>query len=266
MRETSKFQTPLFLKALGIAALLLLLAFWLIWDLVLFQQQLIQGTDFIDAGTGFIPNKKLHQQKVRLQQRQKGQSSPSPKSQFSSKAISSIQVTEVLNDIEVSELLPYVDVGDMKVEENLGSDLDFSAFDLSDLVDRLRLANAKKGKITFSLIWDNFNDLDLHCEGPEEEYIYFGNKKGKYGELDVDMNAGGPDTDEPVENLYYDKPIKGEYKVYVHHYANHGDPDPTKYLAWIRIAGRPEKKFKGSLRHGQARKLIYTFRIIRDME
>jgi hypothetical protein len=83
---------------------LLSLGFWLIWDLVIYQRQLIEDTDFIDPGSGFIPDKTLHQQKVRLRERQKGKASPSPNSSFRSKAISSIEAPEVLNDIQVAEL------------------------------------------------------------------------------------------------------------------------------------------------------------------
>lgn len=248
------------------SALFLATFLWLIWDLILHQRQLIEDTDFIDSGSGFIPDKNLHQQKVRLRQRQRGRSSPSPNSSFRSTAISSIEAPAISNGIKVAELAPQVGIGGVEGQDNLGDDIDFSVLNIAEFMDRLRLASAKQGKITFSLMWDNFNDLDLHCEGPEDEHIYFSNKKGEYGELDVDMNAGGADTDEPVENLYYESPIKGEYKVYVHHYHNHGDPDPTGYLVWIRIDGRPEKKFKGYLRHGQERKLIYTFRIIRDIQ
>jgi hypothetical protein len=40
------------------------------------------------------------------------------------------------------------------------------------------------------------------------------------------------------------------YKVYVHHYANHGAPDPTPYTLRITIGGRT-REFQGSLRHGE---------------
>ena len=43
--------------------------------------------------------------------------------------------------------------------------------------------------MTVSLMWDNYNDLDLHCTGPNREEIFYDNRKGKIGELDVDMNV-----------------------------------------------------------------------------
>ena len=84
---------------------------------------------------------------------------------------------------------------------------------VTEIDRRLEKAGAKQGHVTFSLIWYNRNDLDLHCRysGPDgKEHIWFSRKKGRHGELDVDMNAN-PTTREPVENLYYAKPPKGIY-------------------------------------------------------
>lgn len=65
-----------------------------------------------------------------------------------------------------------------------------------------------------SLSWFNFDDLDLHCVGPAG-HIYYGNKAGI---LDVDMNAGGPRTRTPVENLAFMKPKDGTYQVHVNQF------------------------------------------------
>jgi hypothetical protein len=134
-------------------------------------------------------------------------------------------------------------------------------------VDRRTMeAGAKQGHITFSLIWNNLNDLDLHCIGPDGEHISYRHKKGKYGELDVDMNAGTGESRTPVENLYYSKPPKGKYKVSVHHYSNHGDPDPTEFLVRVREEGKPDLEFKGQLSSGNPRRLIYVLEITKNVE
>lgn len=68
-----------------------------------------------------------------------------------------------------------------------------------------------------SLAWFNYDDLDIHCDGPEGQHIYFQNKCGI---LDVDMNAGGRNTREPVENLAWTENLRdGVYKIWVHNYS-----------------------------------------------
>jgi hypothetical protein len=73
-----------------------------------------------------------------------------------------------------------------------------------------------------SLSWYNYDDLDLHCEGPYG-HIYFGLKKGI---LDVDMNAGGRNSRTPVENLAFIKPWDGEYRVFVNQFFVREYTDP----------------------------------------
>jgi hypothetical protein len=78
--------------------------------------------------------------------------------------------------------------------------------------------------IRASLIWNNYNDLDLHVQAPDG-YVWFADKRpsGCRGWLDVDANAGGPSTCTPVENTRWQKGYApaGRYKVWVHHYATH---------------------------------------------
>ncbi|CDX26755.1 conserved hypothetical protein [Mesorhizobium plurifarium] len=68
-----------------------------------------------------------------------------------------------------------------------------------------------------SLAWSNFDDLDLHVLEPDGNHVFFGNKSGK---LDVDMNAGGRVSREPVENICWAGRLRdGEYRVWVNNYA-----------------------------------------------
>jgi hypothetical protein len=60
------------------------------------------------------------------------------------------------------------------------------------------------GFIRCSLEWFNYDDLDLHLELPNNETIYFNNKRARCGgALDVDMNAGGGRSRTPVENIIF---------------------------------------------------------------
>lgn len=82
--------------------------------------------------------------------------------------------------------------------------------------------NVDNAQLRVSLAWFNTDDLDLHCEGPSGNELYYKNKyEGKQQILDVDMNAGWGTTMTPVENMAW-KPgsIKdGVYRFYVKQYA-----------------------------------------------
>ena len=114
--------------------------------------------------------------------------------------------------------------------------------DVDDIGARLEREKAEKGDITISLAWDTGDDLDLHVLVPSGEEISYRTHQSKCGLccLDVDMNAGGPTSTEPVENVFcgkLDKQIeapKGEYKVIVHNYEYHsskqGSPIPWRIV------------------------------------
>ena len=109
-----------------------------------------------------------------------------------------------------------------------------------DFRTRLERAHAKTGDVEVSLLWNNVNDIDLHVEAPSGEVIYFGHRNSRCGgELDVDMNAGSEQSDEPIENIYW--PLhtapRGKYRVLVHHFANHGAADPTEFRVAVKNGG-----------------------------
>ena len=131
----------------------------------------------------------------------------------------------------------------------------------SDLGDRLRNAGAKTGDVQISLVWNNGNDLDLHVETPGNEKIWFNQRQSTCGgELDVDMNAGEPASQRPVENVYWPtgESPSGKFRVLVHHYANQGGRDPTRFQVMIKVKGKSES-FSGSLRSGDPLKLVREF-------
>lgn len=73
--------------------------------------------------------------------------------------------------------------------------------------------------LRFSLAWHNYDDLDIYLDGPSSESINFYSKHGKFGTLDVDMNAGGGRTREPVENIAMRSVPDGDYKIKVNCYS-----------------------------------------------
>lgn len=72
--------------------------------------------------------------------------------------------------------------------------------------ERLRKAGARVGRLTCSLLWNNTDDLDLHCTTPFDEHIHWNNKHGTTcgGHLDVDMNASDHNlSSTPIENMVW---------------------------------------------------------------
>lgn len=97
------------------------------------------------------------------------------------------------------------------------------------IAERVKKAGGKVegALLRVSLSWFNFDDLDLHVHEPQgrgaaglRDHIFFANKRGwTGGELDVDMNAGGPRSREAVENTVWMQRIPdGAYKVVVNNY------------------------------------------------
>jgi len=91
------------------------------------------------------------------------------------------------------------------------------------------------------LAWSNFDDLDLHLMTPSGDEISFRNRNGGStgGKLDVDMNAGGGHTRQPVENIFFSsaKTMKaGKYQLYVNQWSRREEKD-TGFTVQIQIFG-----------------------------
>jgi hypothetical protein len=118
------------------------------------------------------------------------------------------------------------------------------------------------GDVRITLIWNNYNDLDLHCLEPGGEQISFSHKKSASGgELDVDKNVI-PTTESPVENIYWprDGAPSGTYRVYVNHFKHHSGraASRTPYKINLMVDGE-QQAFDGEITHSQPMRLIHTF-------
>jgi hypothetical protein len=91
----------------------------------------------------------------------------------------------------------------------------------SSIKDKVRSAGGNvTAPLRFSLAWFNSDDLDIHVKEPSGNNISFSNKRSPSGGfLDVDMNAGGPSSRTPVENVCWQKPKDGTYIVSVNNYS-----------------------------------------------
>jgi uncharacterized protein DUF4339 len=132
---------------------------------------------------------------------------------------------------------------------------------LGEFNRRLDREGAKSGDVQVSLLWNNFNDLDLHVRCPSGEEISYQRSHSRCGgELDVDMNAGGRASAKPVENVYWPEggAPQGKFFVMVNHYANHGGRSPTKFTVAVTVDGQT-KRFSGSIRLGQPKRDVHSF-------
>ena len=136
---------------------------------------------------------------------------------------------------------------------------------MSELRARLDREGAQSSDVQISLMWNNYNDLDLHVLCPSGERIHGGNKKSECGgELDVDANVRA-ETRKPVENVFWQdgQAPAGRYQVYVHYYKKHKkrrSKDPTKFQVIVNEGGDP-REYNGELTAGDPIMLVAEFNL-----
>lgn len=152
-------------------------------------------------------------------------------------------------------------------EEEIGSGVvtsDVTAEEAAEYDARVAENGGKQGAVQISLMWDNWNDLDLHVFTPSGERIYFNNRTSACGgELDIDMNRN-PTSERAVENIVWtESPPHGIYKVCVHNYRNHRQhetDDATDYKLRV-IVGDEAREYEGTLTSEDGLSMITRFTV-----
>jgi hypothetical protein len=117
-------------------------------------------------------------------------------------------------------------------------------------VQRATQRGAHGGKLQVILAWEDRNDLDLHVICPDGQEIQYSNKVACGGHLDVDANGTASSADSsPVENVYFDSPAPGTYKVVVNPFAMRVGPD-SNFRVTIRREGEPDQITTGTAHNG----------------
>ena len=104
-----------------------------------------------------------------------------------------------------------------EINRNIDSCCACTEKSISD-IDRLRDSlGGHVGPITITLKWESVDDLDLSLVEPNGNIINYQRKDSPSGgHLDIDMNAGGNASYNPIENIYYGaEPPPGNYRVIV---------------------------------------------------
>lgn len=123
------------------------------------------------------------------------------------------------------------------MDEVEGYDSRMSSQDQTDqreLQRRLDVAGAELGALTFSLMWNNTDDLDIHVKTTAGEEIYYNHRRSRCGGmLDVDMNAGSNKTSVPCENIFWQDAPHGRYEIWI---VNINKRD-TEYVVRVKQKG-----------------------------
>ena len=121
-------------------------------------------------------------------------------------------------------------------------------------------ATTSTNELQISLMWNNSNNLDLHCIDPTGHRICINSPKSPSGgELDVEMNTRPPYSVQPVENIFWPdlSAPNGTYVVEIVHAAKHASVEITRYTVAIKLNGQT-KEFTDTIRLGQTNR-VHTF-------
>ena len=117
-------------------------------------------------------------------------------------------------------------------------------------------AAQKGGKLRIILAWDDRNDLDLHVACPSGQVIEWRQRSACGGTLDVDANGDSRVSDaSPIENVYFEAPMPGRYRVIVDPYAMRVSRT-SPFRITIQQDGRPDVVVPGIANLGSSMKEV----------
>ena len=147
------------------------------------------------------------------------------------------------NIVNIAEMILNDPSTDISIKNNEGlapNQLDLS-LNIHAVITRACL-NRKKaalGELEIALSWNNFNDLDIHVICPHGQEICYTNRISTCcsGMLDIDMNAGEPRSEQPVEHIYWNaNPPDGNYVIMVNLFARHTTPPVISNKFYVEIS------------------------------
>ena len=138
-----------------------------------------------------------------------------------------------------------------------------------DISDSIRVIDneGEFGCLSYTLIWNSTDDLDLHVIDVNENHIYFkhyckGNDNqftNTGGQLDIDLNAGEERSNNPVENVYFKcTPPLGSYRVFVNAY-DKKDNEPLAFNIIVRENGVLKKQIESTISQKKENKFVLDY-------
>lgn len=105
------------------------------------------------------------------------------------------------------------------------------------------------GDVQVLLSWNNYNDLDLICTDPDGNSVFYKNRRvPSGGQLEIDMNVEYPDSQNPLENIYWPtgKAPNGTYHVYLLYFKQHISTKDTPYKITVKHGGKTDN-YEGTI-------------------
>ena len=123
--------------------------------------------------------------------------------------------------------------------------------DKAELEQEIEDRGAAKGDLNFTLAWDAVDDLDLYVVCPSGQTISYRERTSCNGVYDLDANAERRTAvTNPVENVVFNEPQIGIYKVRVHLRSNRTAGEKSFTLHVLRRDG-PSNSYTGKVAEGQ---------------
>lgn len=124
----------------------------------------------------------------------------------------------------------------------------------------------ESGKLKITLMWDFLADIDLHVIEPSGEEVYYDHKTSNStgGELDVDDRNGGIKHDgrPAAENIYWENPQHGIYKVSINYFINSRHNGSGICTIVVHQEGKQDRDYKVTMNNNERGKTKHVVDVI----